>query len=98
MDDQQPEVSAQKLLQAISTLHQQGTPSTELAAANAWLEKFEQSTVAWQVSAQQLCCMQSFMHTVQCIGSAVNVLALGISTTAGVQSHTHVSVTICTCT
>ena len=50
MDDQQPEVAAQRLLQAISTLHRQGTPSTELAAANTWLEKFEQSTVAWQVN------------------------------------------------
>ncbi len=49
MDDQHSEVAAQRLVQAISTLHQQATSSTERAAANAWLESFEQNAVAWQV-------------------------------------------------
>lgn len=49
MDDQHSDVAAQRLLQAISTLHQQATSSSELAAANAWLESFEQNPVAWQV-------------------------------------------------
>ena len=50
MDDQHSEVAAQRLVQAISTLHQQATSSTERAAANAWLESFEQNAVAWQVN------------------------------------------------
>ncbi|KAL0040657.1 hypothetical protein WJX79_000805 [Trebouxia sp. C0005] len=49
MGDQHSEVAAQRLVQAISTLHQQATKSTERAAANAWLESFEQNAVAWQV-------------------------------------------------
>ncbi|DBB07782.1 TPA: Nuclear import receptor [Trebouxia sp. C0006] len=54
MDDQHSEVAAQRLVQAISTLHQQATSSTERAAANAWLESFEQNAVAWQVCVELL--------------------------------------------
>jgi len=50
MGDQHSEVAAQRLVQAILTLHQQATSSIERAAANAWLESFEQNAVAWQVS------------------------------------------------
>ena len=49
MDDQQPEVATQRLLQAVGTLHQAEVSPSELAGANEWLEKFEQTAVAWRV-------------------------------------------------
>ncbi|KAL0028373.1 hypothetical protein WJX77_002612 [Trebouxia sp. C0004] len=54
MDDQHSEGAARRMVQAISTLHQQATSSTKRAAANAWLESFEQSAVAWQVCIELL--------------------------------------------
>lgn len=46
-----PRDTAQKLLQAVGTLHQAGSDSVSRANANKWLETFEREEIAWQVKA-----------------------------------------------
>lgn len=48
MGDQQV-LAAQQLSQALAAMYQPGTSAEELAAANSWLEKFQQTALAWKV-------------------------------------------------
>lgn len=49
MADQQVVAAAQQLLQAVEVMHRPGTSAEDLAAANAWLDQFQQSVLAWKV-------------------------------------------------
>lgn len=40
--------AAQRLLQAVETLHQPGGDTSNIAGANAWLEAFEREDLAWK--------------------------------------------------
>ena len=47
--DQQLNIAAQGLPQAIAAMHQPGAPANQLAAANDWLEKFQETELVWKV-------------------------------------------------
>ena len=47
--DQQLSAAAQRMSQAIAAMHQPGAPADQLAAANDWLEKFQETDLAWKV-------------------------------------------------
>ena len=49
MVDQQVIAATQQLSQALEAMHQPGTSAEGLAAANSWLEKFQQTGQAWKV-------------------------------------------------
>lgn len=49
MGDQQVNAAAQQLSQALEAMHQPGTSAEDLAAANSWLDKFQQTGLAWKV-------------------------------------------------
>lgn len=49
MADQQVSAAAQQLSQALEAMHQPGTSAENLAAANSYLDKFQQTDLAWKV-------------------------------------------------
>ena len=44
------DAAAQHVLTAVTTLHQPGIGTHSLSSANEWLEQFQHSAAAWQVS------------------------------------------------
>ncbi|KAL3139646.1 Nuclear import receptor [Trebouxia sp. C0009 RCD-2024] len=49
MADQEVNVAAQRLSQALAAMHQPGALAEDRAAASSWLENFQQTALAWKV-------------------------------------------------
>ena len=49
MGDQEVNAAAQQLSHALAVMHQPGAVAEDRAAASSWLEKFQQTALAWKV-------------------------------------------------
>ena len=67
----QLDAAAQHVLTAVTTLHQPGIDAHSLSSANEWLEQFQHSAAAWQVSLDSMTWLIS--STALCSASEVGL-------------------------